>query len=131
MSQTFDCAQVIMTSESKLIGLLREKEIIVMAKKITMDNFEQEVMKADKPVLLDFWASWCGPCQMLGPVIEELAEELKDVAIVGKVNVDEEKDLAKKYHVMSIPTVVVIKDGQLVDRSVGVKSKEELKAMIK
>ena len=131
MSQTFDCAQVIMTSESNLIGLLREKEIIVMAKKITMDNFEQEVMKADKPVLLDFWASWCGPCQMLGPVIEELAEELKDVAIVGKVNVDEEKDLAKKYHVMSIPTVVVIKDGQLVDRSVGVKSKEELKAMIK
>lgn len=131
MSQTFDCAQVIMTSESNHIGLLREKEIIVMAKKITMDNFEQEVMKADKPVLLDFWASWCGPCQMLGPVIEELAEELKDVAIVGKVNVDEEKDLAKKYHVMSIPTVVVIKDGQLVDRSVGVKSKEELKAMIK
>lgn len=131
MSQTFDCAQVIMTSESNLIGLLREKEIIVMAKKITMDNFEQEVMKADKPVLLDFWASWCGPCQMLGPVIEELAEELKDVAIVGKVNVDEEKDLAKKYHVMSIPTVVVIKDGQLVDRSVGVKSKEELKGMIK
>ena len=102
-----------------------------MAKKITMDNFEQEVLKADKPVLLDFWASWCGPCQMLGPIIEELAEELKDVAVVGQINVDEEKELAKKYHVMSIPTVVVIKDGQLVDRSVGVKAKEELKAMIK
>lgn len=97
---------------------------------ITSDNFESEVMKSDKPVLLDFWASWCGPCQMLLPIIEELAGEVTDAKIC-KVNVDEQPELADKYGVMSIPTLVVVKDGKTVNTSVGVQPKDKILEMLK
>jgi thioredoxin 1 len=96
---------------------------------ITKDNFETEVLNSDKPVLVDFWAAWCGPCQMLLPVVEGLAEEVTDAKIC-KVNVDEQQELAEKYRVMTIPTLIVIKDGKEVSRSVGVKPKDEILKMI-
>lgn len=98
--------------------------------KITNDNFDEEVLKSDKPILLDFWASWCGPCRMVGPIVEEIAEELSGTARVGKVNVDEEQELAQAFQVMSIPTLVVIKNGKIVNSAIGVQSKQALLAML-
>ncbi len=97
--------------------------------KITSDNFEKEVAQSDKPVVVDFWASWCGPCRMFAPSFEACAQEMDDVRF-GKVNIDEEGDIAAKYRVMSIPTVAVMKNGQIVEKSVGAISKEELKTLI-
>ena len=97
--------------------------------KVNLENFENEVLKSEKPVLLDFWASWCGPCRELGPIVDALGEELTEVK-VAKVNVDEERELAKKYKIFSIPTLLVIKDGQPVNKSVGVRSREEILAML-
>ena len=94
-------------------------------------NFEEEVLKAAKPVLIDFWASWCGPCRMMSPVIDKIAEEMGEKVKVCKINIDEEQNLAVKYNVMSIPTFIVLKDGKEVDRSVGVQSKDEIKGMLK
>ncbi len=96
---------------------------------ITARNFEEQVLKNEKTVLLDFWAPWCGPCRMLGPVVEEIAGERADIA-VGKVNVDEEPELAKAFRVMSIPLLVVMKDGKAVTQSVGVKSKAAILGML-
>lgn len=87
---------------------------------ITNENFDEIVLGSDKPVLVDFWAEWCGPCQMLGPVIESLAEEYEGRAVVGKVNTDEEQELAIRYRVMNIPTVLFFKDGREIERRVGV-----------
>jgi thioredoxin 1 len=97
----------------------------------TDQNFEEEVLKSDVPVLVDFWAPWCGPCQMMGPIIDELAGEYEGgKAKVGKLNVDENQVSAGKYQVMSIPTVLVFKDGEVVDKMVGGVPKEKLKEML-
>ena len=96
---------------------------------ITKENFENEVLKSDRPVLLDFWASWCGPCRMVSPIIDEIAEETTDKKVC-KINVDEQPELAQAFGVMSIPTLVVMKDGEVVGQSVGVKSKEAILQML-
>lgn len=98
--------------------------------KITRENFENEVMKSNIPVLIDFWAPWCGPCRMMGPIMEQLAEEYEGKAKVGKVNVDEEGELSQAFGVMSIPTIVLVKDGKVVKQAVGAKPKTEVEAML-
>ena len=98
--------------------------------KITSENFEREVLQSDKPVLIDFWASWCGPCRMLSPTISEIAEDLKDKVKVGKVNVDEEGELAAMFRVSSIPLLVVMKNGKIVNSAVGVHPKEQIVGML-
>lgn len=96
---------------------------------ITKENFQKEVLDSDKPVLLDFWASWCGPCRMLAPIIHEIADERSDIK-VGKINVDEESELAASFEVMSIPTLVVIKDGKIYNRSLGMMPKASVLALL-
>ena len=94
--------------------------------KLTDENFENEVLNSDKVCLVDFYADWCGPCKMMSPIIEEIADELEDKVKVGKVNSDENMELAEKYQIMSIPTIMIIKNGQVVKTFVGVTSKEEI-----
>lgn len=94
--------------------------------KISSENFEKEVLNSEKPVLVDFFADWCGPCKMMAPIVEELATELEGKAKVGKLNVDENSDIAIEYNVMSIPTLIVFKNGKEEKRLVGVRDKEEL-----
>ena len=102
-----------------------------MVMEITMDNFEQEVLNSDIPVMIDFWATWCMPCKMLAPTIEELAEEANGAYKVGKIDVDKSPSLAAQFGVMSIPTVIVFKNGKAVDKTIGVVPKSQLEAMLK
>lgn len=97
---------------------------------ITKANFEQEILNAGKPALVDFWAPWCMPCRMIAPIVEEIAEEMDGKAVVGKVNVDDEGELAMQFGVASIPTLIVFKDGKEVKRVVGVQSKAALLALM-
>ena len=101
-----------------------------MATEIKQENFSSFV-KQDKPVLVDFWATWCGPCRMLSPVVEEVSEAHADTLVVGKVNVDECPELAQQFGVMSIPTLILFKDGEVVDKRIGYQPKDELEEMLK
>ena len=97
---------------------------------LTKDNFETEVLKSEKPVLVDFWATWCPPCRLLGPVIAEIAEEQITSLKVGKVDVDEQKELASQFNIMSIPTMILFQDGKVVKEILGYKPKEEILELI-
>lgn len=97
---------------------------------LTKANFKEKVLENEQPVLVDFWASWCGPCRMVGPIVEALADDFDGRAGVGKVNVDEEDDLARQYSIMSIPTLVIFKGGEVVERVVGARSQGELAALL-
>ena len=96
---------------------------------VTKDNFQEEVLNSSKPVLLDFWASWCGPCRMVGPIVDEIAGERTDVKVC-KVNVEEQRELAAAFRVMSIPTLVVMKEGKIVNRALGARPKDQILALL-
>ena len=99
------------------------------AMQVNKNNFQDEVLNSDKPVLVDFWASWCGPCRMVAPVLEEIAAERSDVKVC-KINVDEEPELASRYNVMSIPTLLVVKEGQVVNQAVGARPKSQILSLL-
>lgn len=97
--------------------------------KVNKNNFNEEVLRSERTVLLDFWAGWCGPCRMVGPIIDEIAEEREDIKVC-KINIDEEPELASEFQIMSIPSLMVMKDGKIINRSVGAKPKAQILAML-
>ena len=101
----------------------------MFAIQVNKDNFQEVVLNSDKPVLVDFWASWCGPCRMVAPILEEIANERSDVKVC-KINVDEEPELAGRYNVMSIPTLLVVKEGQVVNQAVGARPKSQILSLL-
>lgn len=101
-----------------------------MEVKLSNENFNKEVLNSEKPVLVDFWATWCGPCKMIAPIISEISEEFNNKVKVGKVNVDEEKELAIKYEISSIPTLVIFKNGKISKTLIGFRPKEEIKEVL-
>ena len=101
-----------------------------MTIEITKENFEEVVLKNELPVLVDFWATWCGPCKMIGPLVEELSEEMAGKVVVGKLNVDKQPELAMKYQVMSIPTLLLFKNGEIAEKRIGFMPKEKLAEMV-
>lgn len=108
---------------------MKGAELIMSVIEITKENFGSEVLNSDKPVLLDFWAAWCGPCRMVSPIVDEVADENPQIK-VGKVNVDEQSELAERYNVMSIPTLLLIKNGEVAASSIGYKPKEDIEQLI-
>ncbi|MFH1193558.1 MAG: thioredoxin [bacterium] len=102
-----------------------------MAKELTAKNFKKEVLESKLPVMVDFWASWCGPCKIMGPIVEELAEEMKDSIKIAKVNIEDEEALATEYGVMSIPTFLFFKNGKVIDQTSGAMLKDKLVKMLK
>lgn len=100
-----------------------------MPKNVTLENFDQEVLRSEKTVLLDFWATWCGPCRMVAPILEEIAAERPDIKVC-KVNVDEQPELASRYRIMSIPTLMVVKNGEIVNQAVGARPKSQILSML-
>ncbi len=110
----------------------QDKGEIIMGNilELTKENFDKEVIQSDKPVLVDFWAAWCGPCRMVAPIIEQVAEEFQGKAKVAKVNVDEQSELAQQYKIMSIPTLIIFNDGKIAESAVGAKSKNDLSNML-
>jgi len=97
---------------------------------LTKENFKKEVLKSNVPVLVDFWAGWCGPCHRVAPILEELSDDVKDIAKVCKLDVDDQSELADAYQVMSIPTIIIFKNGEIVDTQLGVHSKEKLRRLL-
>lgn len=110
--------------------IIEEKEENTMVLEVSSNNFEEEVLKSEKPVLVDFYADWCGPCKMLSPIVEEVAKEIDSVKVC-RINIDENEDLAVEYGIMSIPTLVVIKNGKETNRTVGVVGKDDILEMVK